>query len=346
MQWPIPARMREFAEVGTRLPCACDRQDSPTMKIDPALNAESEQESQPTESSGVSRRELLTAAATGLAATSLVSTAAPTLQAATKGAGDLKGNIRHSIVQWCFQPFWELPKTCQVAKELGIESIELIPPEQWPTLKEHGLKCAIAPSHGFVKGLNDPAHWDECLASLRKAIEQAAAADVPSVITFTGFAGQIALDEGQRNCVTALKKIAGLAEQKKVTICLEMLNSRVSDHPMKGHPGYQGDHTDYCVEILKAVGSPFVKLLFDVYHVQIMDGDVIRRIDQHKEWIGHVHTAGNPGRAELDDRQEINYPPIMRALVQAGYKGFVGHEFLPTRDPLVGLAEAVRVCDV
>ncbi len=115
---------------------------------------------------------------------------------------------------------------------------------------------------------------------------------------------------------------------------------------MKGHPGYQGDHTEYCIDIIKQVGSPRLKLLFDIYHVQIMDGDVIRRIHQHKEYLGHIHTAGNPGRGELDDKQEINYPPIMRALVEVGYTGYVGQEFIPTRDPLAGLREAVALCDV
>ena len=143
-----------------------------------------------------------------------------------------------------------------------------------------------------------------------------------------------------------LKKVMARAEAKKVTLCLEMLNSRETSHPMKGHPGYQGDHTDYCIDIIKQVGSPRLKLLFDVYHVQIMDGDVIRRIRQHKDLIGHIHVAGNPGRGELDDKQEINYPPIMKALLEIGYTGFVGQEFIPTGDPYKGLQQAVRLCDV
>ncbi|MGE3806337.1 MAG: TIM barrel protein, partial [Gemmataceae bacterium] len=126
---------------------------------------------------------------------------------------------------------------------------------------------------------------------------------------------------------------------------LEMLNSRVKED-MKGHPGYQGDHTDYCIDIIKKVGSPRLKLLFDIYHVQIMDGDIIARIKQYADYIGHVHTAGNPGRAELDDKQEINYPPIMKALVAVGYQGYVGQEFIPTRDATQGLTEAVKLCDV
>jgi len=166
------------------------------------------------------------------------------------------------------------------------------------------------------------------------------------VITFTGLRGDIPDDVGLKNCVAGLKKIIGYAEQKKVNVCLEMLNSRDDTHPMKGHPGYQGDHTDYCIEIIKQVGSPRLKLLFDVYHVQIMDGDVIRRIRQYKDYIGHVHTAGNPGRCELDETQEIQYRPIMQALADVGYTGYVGHEFIPTRDPLAGLRQAVSVCRV
>jgi hydroxypyruvate isomerase len=153
-------------------------------------------------------------------------------------------------------------------------------------------------------------------------------------------------DVGADNCVKHFKEIVGYAEKKKITLCLEMLNTRDDSHPMKGHPGYQGDHTDYCVGIIRRVGSPNLKLLFDIYHVQIMDGDIIRRIHQLKDVIGHIHTAGNPGRGELDEKQEINYAACMQALVDIGYQGFVGQEFIPTRDPLTGLTEAVQLCDV
>lgn len=290
----------------------------------------------------LTRRELLAAAS---AAATLSLTAKP-LQAAEESAR-LNGRIRHSLVNWCYEKeFSDFAAFCRAARRLGCKSIELCDPSRWPTLKEHGLTCAIAGSHGFVKGLNNPQHWDECRAKLRERIELAAAFGCPSVITFTGMREDIPDDVGARNCVEALKSLAGFAEEKRVTICLEMLNTRASDHPMKGHPGYQGDHTEYCIDILKAVGSPRVKLLFDIYHVQIMDGDVIRRIHQHKDWLGHIHTAGNPGRGELDAKQEINYPPIMQALLDVGYTGYVGHEFIPTRDCLTGLQEAIAWCDV
>ncbi len=286
----------------------------------------------------IPRRALLAAAAATTAAWPFAAVAA---------AEPLKGRIKHSLVHWCYKDhFPSFDAFCKTAKDLGCVSLELCPVNLWPTLKQHGLTCAISSSHGFVKGLNNPDHWEECLATLRSRIDDSAAFGCPSVITFTGMRESIPDDVGAKNCVTALKKIAGYAEEKKVTLCLEMLNTRASDHPMKGHPGYQGDHVDYCVEILKQVGSPRVKLLFDVYHVQIMDGDVIRRIRQHKEWLGHIHTAGNPGRAELDDTQEIHYPPIMRALTEVGYTGYVGHEYIPTRDALAGLKEAIAWCDV
>ena len=257
----------------------------------------------------------------------------------------VKARIRQSIVHWCFAKYWDVEKTCQIAKQLGCSSVELAAPEHWPTLKKHGLACAIASSHGFEKGLNNPDHWPMCFENLRQVIDASAEFGCPNVITFTGFRGNIPDDVGQKNCVEGFKQIVGYAEQKRVTLCLEMLNSRVNEE-MKGHPGYQGDHTEYCVDIIKQVGSPRLKLLFDIYHVQIMDGDIINRIHRHKDYIGHYHTAGNPGRRELDDKQEINYPPIMRALIEVGYKGYVGQEFIPTRDPMEGMTQAVTICDV
>ncbi len=253
--------------------------------------------------------------------------------------------LKQSIVRWCFEEHWNMEQLCQQAKRLGCGSVEIVEPKDWPILKKHGLICAIAPSHGFDKGMNNPKYHEMCLDKMRAAIDACAEAGFPNVITFTGFREDVSDDDGIKNCVAGYKKIVGYAEKKKVTLCLEMLNSRVAEK-MKGHPGYQGDHTDYCIDILKKVGSPRLKLLFDIYHVQIMDGDVIRRIHQFAEYIGHVHTAGNPGRAELDDKQEINYPPIMRALVDVKYAGYVGQEFIPTRDPAKGLEQAVILCDV
>jgi hydroxypyruvate isomerase len=262
-----------------------------------------------------------------------------------------EGRIRQSIVQWCFGSHWDVPKTIQVAKAIGCKSVELISPQYFPLLKENGLECAIAsvdmsPGPAFARGFNNPKHREKVLQATRDSIDACAAHGYQRVISFTGMREDIPDDVGAENCVAGFKQIVGYAEEKGVTLCLEMLNSRDDSHPMKGHPGYQGDHTEYCIDIINRVGSPNLKLLFDIYHVQIMDGDVIRRIRQHKEYLGHIHTAGNPGRGELDETQEINYPPIMRALVDVGYDGFVGQEFIPTRDPLAGLKQAVALCDV
>src|SRR5262245_16410 len=257
----------------------------------------------------------------------------------------LRGRIRQSIVYWCFKKWWDIEQACRVAKQLGCPSVEIVPVEDWPTLKKHGLVCALAATHGFERGMNNPKHHPECLAKLRETIDACAAFGFPSVITFTGMRESIPDDVGLANCVKGLRQIVGHAEKQKVNICLEILNSRVSE-TMLGHPGYQGDHTDYCVEIIKQVGSPRLKLLFDIYHVQIMDGDIITRIRQYKEYIGHYHTAGNPGRAELDDRQEINYRPIMEEIAGTGYTGYVGQEFIPTGDALEGLTQAAKLCDV
>jgi len=257
-----------------------------------------------------------------------------------------KGGLRQSLVHWCYKSYGTVDEVCELAVKLGIESVELIDPSHWPTLKKHGLTCAIATSHPFRRGPNNPENWAFCDEILRTRIRQAAAFGCPSVITFTGMTGELPPAEGIDNCVTFFKRIMPFAEEQNVNLCLEMLNTRDDSHPMKGHPGYLGNHVDTCIELLERVDSERMKLLFDVYHVQIMDGDLIRRIKQHAKHIGHIHTAGNPGRGELNDQQEINYPAVMRALKDVGYTGFVGHEFIPTIDIEEGLRDAVRVCDV
>ncbi len=296
---------------------------------------------------GITRRDWMKWSASGLAVATAVG--GQSSFAAKEKAGPVATNqrIKQSLVNWCYNKAWpDVDEYAQVAAKLGCQSIELIDPKHWPTLKKHGLTCAIANCHGFPIGFNNRNEWDECLAKLRLRIGQCKEFGVKSVITFTGMANGLSKEEGAKNCVEGLKLIAGDAEKNDVVVCLEMLNTRDDTHRMKGHPGYQGDDCDYCIDILKEVGSSHVKLLFDIYHVQIMNGDVIRRIQQHKDWIGHIHTAGNPGRGELDNTQEINYPAVMQALLDVGYKGYVGQEFIPTRDPWEGLAEAVALCDV
>lgn len=305
----------------------------------------------------LNRRDIIRTAAAGA-----LGLPAAAVAAEPRGNEPRNGRINQSIVYWCFNVAgdkWEIGRICEVAKQLGCKSVELAPPETWATIKKHGLTSAIVPNGmpgaPFMKGFNNPKYHDEVIASTTKMIDACAEAGFPAVIAFTGFkfrdaenpkSGEISLEEGADTCVAGFKKIVGHAEKKGVTLCLEHLNSRDGTDPMKGHPGYQGDDVDYVAGIIRRVGSERLKMLFDVYHVQIMNGDVIRRIEECKDVIGHVHTAGNPGRGELDDTQEINYPPIMRKLVDIGYKGYVGQEFIPTRDPLAGLQEAVALCDV
>jgi hydroxypyruvate isomerase len=257
-----------------------------------------------------------------------------------------KGNINHSVCPWCFEKHWNLETLCQHAVALGLKSVELVEPKDFPVLKKYGLVCAITNSHGFVKGFNNKEHHEWAADILRKQIDACAAAGCcPTVITFSGFRKGIPDDVGIDNTVEGLKKVVGYAEEKKINLCIEVLNSRV-DVEMKGHPDYQCDKVEWAAEVCKRIGSPRMTFLFDLYHVQIMQGDVITRIKQFKDYIGHYHVAGVPGRNEPDDTQEINYPAVMKAIVGTGYKGYVGQEFIPTREPLESLRQAIKLCDV
>jgi hydroxypyruvate isomerase len=325
------------------------------------------------DNSNITRRSMLQGAA-GLAA---VGVAAMATQTFSKGKakdkpeiqGVKKGRIKQSIATWCFMDAgekWKLDKLCQVVKQLNVPGLDVVPIKDFPVLKKHGIDCACSMAHLFVRGMNNKMHWKECHGKLEESINACAEAGYKNTITFTGFldttpeglkkvgmkitgkeqGSRVSPEEGIKNCVEGYKKIVGLAEKKKIVINLEMLNTRDTTHPMKGHPGYQGNHVDICMDIIKKVGSSNLKLLFDVYHVQIMDGDVIRRIRELKDYIGLVHLAGNPGRGELDEKQEINYKAVMQALADVGYQGYATHEWVPTRDPLQGLSEAVTLCDV
>ena len=261
-----------------------------------------------------------------------------------------KDRINQSVCDWCFisdasvKPI-TLDELCKNAAAMGIKSVELAAPDTWETLKKYGLVNALASSHGFVKGFNDKANHEMCIEKIKKAVDACAAAGFPSVITFSGFRNGIPDDVGLENSVEGLKKVIGYAEKNKVNLIIEVLNSRV-DVEMKGHPGYMGDSVEWCVEVCKRIGSERMKILFDIYHVQIMQGDIITRIKEYQEYIGHYHTAGVPGRNELGPKQEINYPPIMRTIVETGYTGYVAQEFIPTKDPMTSLAQAVQLCDV
>jgi hydroxypyruvate isomerase len=248
---------------------------------------------------------------------------------------------------WTFNPMPtdELIATCV---DIGLTGIEGISRQFYPAARKAGLEISLVGSHGFGKGPNDPANHSMCIEKLTDGIDVAKQFGAKRVITFVGMETPgIDRDQAKANCVNAWKQVIGHAEKNGITICLEHLNSVDDSHPMKGHPGYQGDDLDFCIEAIKQVGSPNLKLLFDIYHVQIMHGDIIRNIRKHKEYIGHYHTAGNPGRGELDDTQEINYPAVMRAILATGFDGFVAQEFIPNWDDKVAaLRHAAEVCDV
>ena len=264
--------------------------------------------------------------------------------------------IKQVVAAWPFMaagPKWNAATFIQNVSTLGVEGVELFPVEHWGLLKQHQMVCAATRSHTYIRGMNNKNHHAECFEALEKAIDVTSAAGFPNVMTFTGAAdtsneknGSIVTEEeGMKNCIEGYKRMARIAEAKKVTMILEPLNSKVSE-PRKGHPGYQGDHIAYCMEIIKAVGSPALKLLFDVYHIQIMDGDIIRHLNEYFEYIGHVQIAGVPGRGEIGDQQEINYAAVMKALLTNNYEGYVGHEWISTGNAMGGLKEAIAICDV
>jgi hydroxypyruvate isomerase len=258
------------------------------------------------------------------------------------------GRIRQSIMGWCFRDHFNAIELAKHCKAIGFVGMEGIPRDAYPEVKKLGLDISLVSSHGFAKGPCNPENHDEVVTKLNEAIDAAIEINCPSVITFTGMRFDGMDDEkAAQNCIDTWKEVLPKAEKAGITLVLEHLNSRDDSHPMKGHPGYFGDDVDFCVDLINQIGSPNFKLLFDIYHVSVMNGDVIRRIRQHKDLIGHYHTAGNPGRAEMDDTQELNYPPILKEIVKTGYKGFVAQEFIPTwNDPVTALRHAAQLCDV
>lgn len=260
-------------------------------------------------------------------------------------AAELKGRIKQSVCLWCYGGYMkkskmDLDQFAAACAKMGLKSIELVGPGDWPTLKRHGLICAMTPCNSIPKGFNRPENHDELLANLRKAIDATADAGFPNVIAFSGNRAGMDDQEGLKNCVAGLKKIAPYAEQKKVTVCLEYLNSH-------GHKDYMADSTKWCVELVRQVGSPRVKVLYDIFHAAMMEEDVLADIQKHHDCWGHYHTGGCPGRNEIDDTQKLDYPKLMRAIADSGYTGYVGQEFIPKRDDaLQSLQQAVTLCDV
>lgn len=280
----------------------------------------------------ISRREVLLSAA---AAAVSASAAAQGQMAPAMG----KAGLRQTICAWCFNKMSK-DLLCQTAVKLGYQGIDLVSPDWFDTLAKYNLTGTMLNSHDIPRGINRRENWDECLGKIRSAIEAAASKGFPNVICFSGNRAGMADDEGMKNCAEALKQVVGLAEQKMVTICMELLNSKVN------HKDYMCDRTPWGVGLVKMVASERFKLLYDIYHMQIDEGDVIATIRANKQYIAHYHTAGVPGRNEIDETQELNYGGIMRAIAATGYKGWIGQEFQPKGDATAALEQAFRICDV
>jgi len=300
-------------------------------------------------SSTVSRRGLLAGTAAAVTSTGVATNASAQFSRDSVADGFTIQNkrIRQSVMGWCFKPMpiLELIRHCVA---IGLEAIEGISPEFYPEAVQQGLNISLVGSHSFAKGPVDRDNHAECIQKLKESIDTAVKFNAPSVITFTGMSKPGLSDKtSERNCLDCWKQVIDYAEERQITLVLEHLNSRDDTHPMKGHPGYFGDDVERCVDLVRRMDSPTFKLLFDVYHVQVMNGDVIRRIRQYHKYIGHYHTAGNPGRGELDDTQEINYPAVMKAILDTGYDKYVAQEFIPTwDDPVAALRHAAMTCDV
>ncbi len=253
-----------------------------------------------------------------------------------------KGNLRHSVSRWCYNKY-PLAELCRICKDLGIESIELLGEKEWAEVKQHGLTCALCngPS-GIGDGWNNPARHDDLVKASERLLPVIAAAGLPNMIVFSGNRREGQTDaEGADACAQGLARIMPTAEKLGVNVIMELLNSK------RNHKGYQCDRTAWGAAVCKKVGSPRMKLLYDIYHMQIMEGDVIDTLKEFLPFIGHIHTGGVPGRNEIDERQELNYRRICQALVQMGYKGFVGQEFVPRDpDPIASLRKAIEICDV
>ena len=304
--------------------------------------------------SGISRRTALQSGLLAVGAAlgaSAIPASGGAAEPAPKASPDAnlatKLKVKQSVMAWCFKPL-PMEQLIAACAEMGLAGMEGISEEYYPLMKEHGLAVSLCGSHGFTRGPVNPENHDHCIEKLRAAIDRAEQWNCKHVITFTGMSEKhISAQQSFDNCVACWKQVMGYAEDKGITLVLEHLNSRDDTHPMKGHPGYFGDDVDQCIEMIRAVDSPNMKLLFDIYHVQIMNGDVIRRFRQYHELIGHVHTAGVPGRGELDETQELNYPAIIRSILATGYEGYITQEFIPTwDDKIASLKHGVMTCEV
>jgi hydroxypyruvate isomerase len=281
----------------------------------------------------VRRRDFLPALAAPLA-----------LSAQTPEPVKRKGRIKQGVTRGVFGRGMSLDDCCREAARLGIQGFDLIGPQDWPTLKKYGLVPSMyppGPGGTIPDALNRKENHEKLEASLRAGIDECAANGVPNIITFSGNRRGMDDREGADNCVASLNRIKAHAEDKGVTVCMEYLNSKVN------HKDYMFDHIAWGVDVMKRVNSPRVKILFDIYHAQIMDGDIVRNIRDHFQWIGHFHTGGNPGRHDIDESQELNYRFIAQSIAELNYTGFISHEYSPAQghDPIATLDKAMGICD-
>ena len=283
------------------------------------------------------RRSLLQSSAAAIGAIAIPSLASNVVTSATVR----KGRIHQSVCQWCY-PHIPVEQLAEYAANIGLRGVDLLQPDEYEIPRRYGLVCTMGYAGGgeIGKALNRMENHAAIEQAFRTNIPRAAKAGVPNVITFSGNRGGMSDEEGARNTVAGLNRVKKFAEDHGVTICLELLNSKVN------HPDYMCDHTAWGVRVVREVNSPNVKLLYDIYHMQIMEGDLIDTIRQNLQWIGHFHTGGVPGRHELDETQEVQWDGVMRAIAEAGFRGYVAHEFVPTGDPLVSLRKAADLCDV
>jgi hydroxypyruvate isomerase len=251
-----------------------------------------------------------------------------------------KGRLKQSAARWCYKDM-SINDLCRNGAEMGLSAIDLVRPEEWPTLQRYNLVSSMVYSAGTIPdGWNRTENHDRLEKEMGEGIERAAAAKLPNVITFSGNRRGLSDEQGKENCIRGLRRVKKMAEDNGVTICLELLNSKINHHD------YQCDHTAWGVDVMKGVDSPRVKLLYDIYHMQIMEGDIIRTIRENIQYIGHFHTGGVPGRHELDDTQELQWRTVAKAIADLNFQGFFAHEFEPTKDPMTSLRQAVTLCTV
>src|SRR3954447_20074321 len=286
--------------------------------------------------SRLSRRGMMKVAGAG----ALAAMGAPVQPLFAKSSTTSSGHIKQSVCRWCYSGV-PLEKLAAESKRIGYQSVELLTPEDFKKVQPLGLTCAVLSGSCTISdGFNRKENHAKLIKKVHEHIEFAADNKLRNVIFFSGNRRGMSDEEGLANCAEGIKQVVGLAEKKKVTLIMELLNSKVN------HADYMCDHTPWGVKLVKQVGSPRFKLLYDIYHMQIMEGDVIRTIRDNKDYIGHYHTGGNPGRHEIDETQELNYPSIVKAILETGYDGYLGQEFIPKREAFASLAQGFRICDV